>query len=85
MDTNIWDVNVELMIECSDHFHVVRSAREAIECLTKRAPETKGSHCAGARKACLAALEGTSTQKEARAAFETAAEEAGILRRSQIG
>ncbi|MBP1862061.1 DUF982 domain-containing protein [Rhizobium herbae] len=79
---SIWDVNVELAIECSDHFRVVRNAREAMACLTTSWPEIKGSRHAVARQACLAALEGTKTNAEARIAFEAAAEEAGILKRN---
>ncbi len=81
MNNSIWDVNVELAIECSDHFHVVRNAREAIACLTTRWPDIKGSNYAIARQICLDALEGTKSNAEARAAFEAAADEAGILKR----
>nr|WP_244496888.1 MULTISPECIES: DUF982 domain-containing protein [unclassified Ensifer] len=43
-------------------------------------PETKSASYAAARKACLDAAEGTIPGAEARAAFEAAAKEAGILR-----
>lgn len=82
MNNSIWDVNVELAMECGDHFHVVRNAREAIACLTTRWPDIKGSSYAVARQICLGALEGTKTNAEARAAFEAAADEAGILKRN---
>ncbi|PSS62469.1 DUF982 domain-containing protein [Ensifer sp. NM-2] len=74
----IWDVNVELKID--GRFHVIRSAREAVAFLMKSWPETKSTSYATARKACLAAAEGMVPSAEARAAFEAAAKEAGILR-----
>ena len=74
----IWDANVELKID--DSFHVIRSAREAVAFLKKSWPETKSASCATARKACLDAAKGIVPNAEARAAFEAAAKEAGILR-----
>lgn len=82
MDTSIWDANVELTLECDDHFHVVRSAREAVACLRMSWPKNKGLSYAKAKRACLEAVEGIRPNAEARAAFEAAAEEAGILRRN---
>lgn len=81
MAVSIWDTNVELMIECGDHFLVIKSAREAIACLKTKWPNNKGLSYAKAKKLCLEAVNGTSPNAEARAAFEAAALEAGILRR----
>ncbi|WP_426126288.1 DUF982 domain-containing protein [Pararhizobium sp. PWRC1-1] len=75
---SIWDANVELNIE--DRFLVIRNAREAVTFLKKSWPETKSPSYATARKACLDAAKGVIPSAEARAAFETAAKEAGILR-----
>lgn len=75
---SIWDANVELKID--DRFHVIRNAREAVAFLMKSWPETKSESYATARKACLAAAKGMVPSAEARAAFEAAAKEAGILR-----
>ena len=74
----IWDENVELKID--DRFHVIRSAREAVAFLMKSWPETKSANYATARKACLDAAKGIVPSAQARAAFEAAAKEAGILR-----
>lgn len=74
----IWDANVEVSI--NDRFHVIRSAREAVAFLVKSWPETKCASYATARKACLDAAKGIVPNAEARAAFEAAAKEAGILR-----
>ncbi|MGF6178065.1 DUF982 domain-containing protein [Ensifer sp. 4252] len=73
----IWDANVEVKID--DRFHVIRSAREAVAFLMKSWPETKGANYATARKVCLDAAKGIIPSAEARAAFEAAAKEAGIL------
>jgi hypothetical protein len=75
---SIWDANVELKIE--DRFLVIRNAREAVALLKRSWPETKSPSYAAARKACLDAAKGVVPNAEARAAFEAAAKEAGILR-----
>jgi hypothetical protein len=80
MDTSIWDANVELTTESDDHFHVVRSAREAVAFLMTSWPNNKGLSYAKAKRACLDAVNGIRPNAEARAAFEAAAAEAGILR-----
>ncbi|MDQ0323499.1 hypothetical protein QO002_005705 [Pararhizobium capsulatum DSM 1112] len=81
MVASIWDTNVEVMLECSDHFLVIKSAREAVSCLRRHWPKNKGLSYAQAKRVCLEAARGTTPNAEARAAFEAAAEEAGILRR----
>ncbi|KSV67639.1 MULTISPECIES: DUF982 domain-containing protein [unclassified Sinorhizobium] len=75
---SIWDANVELKID--DRFHVIRNAREAVAFLMKSWPETKSESYATARKICLDAANGEVPSAEARAAFEAAAKEAGLLR-----
>jgi hypothetical protein len=80
MDTSIWDANVELTTENDDHSHVVRSAREAVAFLMTSWPNNKGPSYAIAKRACLDAVNGTRPNAEARATFEAAAAEAGILR-----
>lgn len=75
---SIWDANVELKIE--ERFLVIRSAREAVAFLKKSWPETKSQSYAIARKACLEAVKGVVPNSQARALFEAAAKEAGILR-----
>lgn len=82
MNTTIWDANVEVKKECEDHFDVIRNPREALAYLLSQWPEGKGAPHANARRACLGALAGTNTNAEARAAFEFAAREAGILRQN---
>ncbi|WP_428412817.1 DUF982 domain-containing protein [Pararhizobium sp.] len=82
MNTTIWDTNVEVKKECVDHFDVIRNPREALAYLLSQWPEGKGASHANAKRACLGALAGTNTNAEARAAFEFAAREAGILRRN---
>ncbi|URK86148.1 DUF982 domain-containing protein (plasmid) [Rhizobium sp. RCAM05350] len=82
MNNSIWDVNVELAMNVAIIFMLFGNAREAIACLTTRWPDIKGSSYALARQICLAALEGTKSNAEARAAFEAAADEAGILKRN---
>ncbi|MDQ0320022.1 hypothetical protein QO002_002160 [Pararhizobium capsulatum DSM 1112] len=81
MAASIWDTNVELTIECSDHFVVIKSAREAVACLKTKWPNKKGVSFVLAKKLCLEAANGTLPNAEARAAFEAAALEAGILKR----
>jgi len=80
MNTTIWDANVEVKKECEDHFDVVRNPREALAYLLSQWPEGKRAGHANARRTCLGALAGKNTNAEARAAFELAAREAGILR-----
>jgi hypothetical protein len=82
MNTTIWDTNVELKKECDDHFDVIRNPREALAYLLSQWPESKTACHTNARRACLGALAGTTTNAEARAAFEAAAREAGILRQT---
>ncbi|WP_426230343.1 DUF982 domain-containing protein [Pararhizobium sp. DWP3-4] len=82
MNTTIWDANVELKKECEDHFDVIRNPRDALAYLLSKWPEGRGASQATARRACLGALAGTNTNAEARAAFEFAAREAGILRQN---
>jgi hypothetical protein len=82
VNTTIWDANVEVKKQCEDHFYVVRNPREALAYLLSRWPEGKGAGHANARRACLGALAETNTNAEARAAFEAAAREAGILRQN---
>ncbi|WP_245484168.1 DUF982 domain-containing protein [Rhizobium ruizarguesonis] len=77
---SIWDANVELKID--DRFHVIRSAREAVAFLKKSWPENRSASYATARKVCLDAANGVVPGAEARAAFEAAAKEAGILRQT---
>lgn len=76
--TTIWGANVELTV--NDRFHVIRNARDAVAFLTKSWPENRSASYAAARKACLGAAEGTISNVEARAAFEAAAKEAGLMR-----
>ncbi|AHF87915.1 hypothetical protein RLEG3_06510 (plasmid) [Rhizobium leguminosarum bv. trifolii WSM1689] len=75
---SIWDTNVEVKID--DRFHVVRSPREAVAFLKNNWPEDRSASYAKARKVCLDAANGVVSGEEARAAFEAAAKEAGILR-----
>jgi hypothetical protein len=82
MNTTIWGANVELKKVCEDHFDVIRNPREALAYLMSQWPELKGSSHANARRACLGALAGTTPNSDARAAFEAAAREAGILRQN---
>ncbi|MBY5326712.1 DUF982 domain-containing protein [Rhizobium leguminosarum] len=77
---SIWDANVELKID--DRHHVIRSAREAVAFLKKSWPDNRSASYATARKVCLDAANGVVPGAEARAAFEAAAKEAGILRQS---
>ncbi|MFS2178651.1 DUF982 domain-containing protein [Rhizobium pisi] len=77
---SIWDANVELKI--NDRVHVIRNAREAVACLKKYWPDNRTASYAAARKACLDAASGVVPDVEARAAFEAAAKEAGILRQT---
>jgi hypothetical protein len=81
MTVDIWDRNIELMIESSDHFRRVSNSREAMECLLTCWPVKSGKWFSLARKKCLQSLEGKVAQSQAEAAFVKAAEEAGILRR----
>ncbi|KSV95400.1 DUF982 domain-containing protein [Sinorhizobium sp. GL28] len=74
---SIWDANVELKID--DRFHVIRNAREAVAFLMKSWPERKSESYAIARKICLDAANGIVPSADARAAFEAAAKEAGLL------
>ncbi|MBA9033907.1 DUF982 domain-containing protein [Rhizobium leguminosarum] len=76
----IWDANIEVKID--DRFHVIRSAREAVAFLKKYWPDNRSASYAAALKVCLDAANGVVTGAEARAAFETAAREAGILRQT---
>ena len=82
MNTDIWNGNVEVMIDCKDHFRVVRSARDAVECLMTSWPQEKGPAFKLARKQCLGAAEGGGSNVNARAAFVNAADEAGILKKN---
>ncbi|KSV91575.1 DUF982 domain-containing protein [Sinorhizobium sp. GL28] len=79
MAASIWDANVELKID--ERFHVIRNAREAVAFLIKSWPEPKSESYATARKICLDAANGVASSAEARAVFEAAAKEAGLLQR----
>lgn len=81
MSRAVWDGNVELMIECKDHYRTVHNAREAIECLSVCWPQQKGPTFAAAKKACMAAATGRQPPANARATFVAAAREVGILRK----
>lgn len=60
---------------------MVTSAQEAAECLLSEDWPAKGSKARfGAQATLLAALEGSASADDARAAFERAAKAAGILR-----
>ncbi|EJC71289.1 Protein of unknown function (DUF982) [Rhizobium leguminosarum bv. viciae WSM1455] len=72
----------DAMISIYDRFHVIRSAREAVAFLKKYWPDNRSPSYATARKVCLDAANGVVPGAEARAAFEAAAKEAGILRQT---
>jgi hypothetical protein len=80
MTDDLWDRPVELMIENSDHFHQVRSSREAIACLMSSWPGDHTTGFAKARRTCMNAINGKARCEDAQAAFLKAAEEAGLLR-----
>ena len=82
MNTDIWNGNVEVMIDCKDHLRVVRSARDALECLMTCWPQEKGPAFKIARKQCLGAAEGAGSNVTARESFVNAANEARILERN---
>ncbi len=80
MSDDLWDSPVEVMIDDCDHYRSVGNNRDAIACLMKSWP-TKGREAsAAARRACLAAIDGTVGSETAKIAFVRAAEEAGVLR-----
>ncbi len=65
---------------------MVTSAREAAECLLSEDwPALRGEAARNARETLLAALEGNASGDEARAAFERAAQAAGIIRANLRG
>lgn len=80
MADDIWDKPIELMVDNSDHFHCVGNSREAMAFLATRWPGDRDAAYATARRACLKAIEGKARTDEARAAFISAADKAGILR-----
>lgn len=77
---DVWDRPIEVTIDCGDHFRVVRNSREAVECLMRCWPQRGGKDFSQARRACIGALEGTTSTTTAVAAFTAAAKSAGILR-----
>lgn len=65
---------------------IVTSVREAAECiLSDEWPRRHGKADTAARKALLGAMEGKVSAEDARAAFEQAAKDAGILMENTRG
>lgn len=81
MTDRTWDRGVDLELHGTGKYRTVRSTEDAARSLTERWPVGEGRAFKTAVKACIDALEDTTSrirQERARAAFIDAAHEAGI-------
>jgi hypothetical protein len=76
-----WGGTVPIYLGQRGHVYFVGDVRRAFEILLDRWPSAyrDKDKCRAAHQACLAAIEGTTKQENAREAFREAAEEAGML------
>lgn len=80
MTRDLWDKPIELAVDGGDHFKSVRNSREALGALRTCWPKKGGPSYAAAKKACLDAIVGAASARDAAKAFETAAKEVGLVR-----
>lgn len=73
-----WTRSVELELPKSGNVLMIKSTREASECL-RHWPEPHGAAYREAKRVCREAMMGEAPIAAARAAFVSAAEEAGIF------
>lgn len=79
MEDGPFDIPVMIQLSALDEIRSVTSTQEAAECLLFRWPRGTGPKYVTATETCLAVLRGAKETAHARAAFEEAAKEVGIL------